>query len=211
MADSHFSNITKLKKKKHWVTDPFRSGPGTGPQKATPESVGLQIRFAPFLWEQSRSLARWHILDGCLRMAEIRLDQWMTEVFIQTLSILLITCTWVCSVIRTACDHRLGKVFFKRILWCSQSDDSSRKWFSQNWLYTRYESKGKKLNPSMFLATYWSLSLKSGDLEFIFPSKSDQVFKPFSFINVVFVFVHGLQNSPMPKYFPLHYLSLCVP
>jgi hypothetical protein len=32
---------------------------------------------------------------------------------------------------------------------------------------------GKRKNPSMFLATYWSLSLKSGDLEFIFPSKSD--------------------------------------
>jgi hypothetical protein len=30
---------------------------------------------------------------------------------------------------------------------------------------------GKKKNPFMFLATYWSLSLKSGDLEFYFSFK----------------------------------------
>lgn len=32
---------------------------------------------------------------------------------------------------------------------------------------------GKKKTPFMFLATYWNLSLKSVDLEVIFPSKSD--------------------------------------
>ncbi len=38
---------------------------------------------------------------------------------------------------------RQGFFFSLSILWCSQSDDPSRKWFSQNWLYTRNESREK--------------------------------------------------------------------
>jgi hypothetical protein len=44
--------------------------------------------------------------------------------------------------------------FLLRILWCSQI-----------WLCTRYESTKKKQNPSIFLATNWNWSKKSGDLK----------------------------------------------
>ncbi len=44
---------------------------------------------------------------------------------------------------------------------------SSIGWFSQIWLHTRYENR-KNQSCSIFLATSWSLSYKSGNLDVLF-------------------------------------------
>lgn len=77
-------------------------------------------------------------------------------------------------MIRTSSDHLLGRVFFLKAFCDVAAKVTIR---PENDLakigYILDMKVGKKQNPSMFLATYWSLPLKSGDLEFIFPSKSE--------------------------------------
>jgi hypothetical protein len=56
-------------------------------------------------------------------------------------------------------------VFPFSVLWCSQSGDHQGIKLAKNWLYTRYVRIFFQKDPSMFLAPYWNISLKSGDLE----------------------------------------------
>jgi hypothetical protein len=64
-------------------------------------------------------------------------------------------------------------VFPFSVLCCSQSGVHQGQKLAKIWLYTRYVRIFFQKDPSMFLAPYWNISLKSGDLEKI-SSKSNE-------------------------------------
>jgi hypothetical protein len=56
-------------------------------------------------------------------------------------------------------------VFPFSVLRCSQSGDQEGKNLAKFGYTAGMEDFFKKMDPSMFLAPYWNISLKSGDLE----------------------------------------------
>ncbi len=98
---------------------------------------------------------------------------------------------------------------FLRILSCSQSDDSSRKWFSQNWLYTRYEIRKKK--KSFYVLGYLlELIIKIWRFGIHFSFKIWLSFLNLSIHKCSFCVPQWASKLSHAKIFPLH-LSLCVP
>jgi hypothetical protein len=76
----------------------------------------------------------------------------------------------ICLYIRCESWQRIrgvwNRVFYKRILWCSQGGDHPET-LLPNTIFMPDMKVEKNQNPCIFLATYWNLLQKSGDLNFL--------------------------------------------